>query len=308
MDKKDLIIQKLLDKIAILEKLIEQQARVIAMQSARIEELEKRLTKNSSNSSKPPSSDGLSKPPRTKSLREKSKNKSGGQPGHKGDTLKQVQAPDEIERHKVLECPMCLTSLTSVKPVGVLKRQVFDIPKPKIKVTEHQAEIKICSCCNKRVVADFPYGVNAPVQYGEVVKSFSLYFQHQHFIPEDRLQETFRDLFSVNLATATLNHFSESMHNELAEFEKRTLLKIQAAEVKHLDETGFRIKGKTQWLHVASTNELTYYHISPKRKSLLEGLKGVVVHDHWKSYYQLPDVLHALCNQPHLRELKALIE
>ena len=114
MDKKDLIIQKLLDKIAILEKLIEQQARVIARQSARIEELEKRLTKNSSNSSKPPSSDGLSKPPRTKSLREKSKNKSGGQPGHKGDTLKQVQAPDEIEQHKVSECPRCLTSLVIV--------------------------------------------------------------------------------------------------------------------------------------------------------------------------------------------------
>lgn len=301
MDEKDLLIQKLMDRIAVLEKLVEQQA-------ARIAELEKRLNKNSSNSSKPPSSDGLSKPPRTNSLRQKGKNKSGGQRGHKGDTLKQTQMPDKIERHKLSQCPACLAPLTSVEPLRLLKRQVFDIPPPKIEVTEHQAEIKICLCCNKRVMAPFPYGVNAPVQYGEVIQSWSVYFQHQQFIPEDRLQETFSDLIGVKLATATLNGFSESVHDELSDFECDVLSKIQAAPVKHLDETGFRITGNTQWLHVASTEKLTYYHVSPKRKSLLEGLIGVVVHDHWKPYYQLPDVLHALCNQHHLRELKALIE
>ena len=301
MDEKDLIIQKLMEEVTALRKLVEQQ-------SLRISELERRLNKNSSNSSKPPSSDGLSKPPRTNSLRQKGKNKSGGQSGHKGETLKQVQAPDKIERHKLLQCPACLALLASVEPLSLLKRQVFDIPPPKIKVTEHQAEIKVCSCCNKRVMAAFPYGVNAPVQYGEVVQSWAVYFQQQQFIPEDRLQETFSDLFNVNLATATLNRFSESVNDELENFDSEILSKIKVASVKHLDETGFRITGKTQWLHVASTTMLTYYHVSPKRKSLLEGLIGTVVHDHWKPYYQLCDVLHALCNQHHLRELKALIE
>lgn len=301
MDEKDLLIQKLMDRIAALERLVEQQA-------AKIAELEKRLNKNSSNSSKPPSGDGLSKPPRTTTLRQKGENKSGGQPGHKGETLKQTQTPDKIERHKLLICPTCSASLTSVDPIKIIKRQVFDIPLPKIEVTEHQAEIKICLCCNKRVMATFPYGVSAPVQYGDVIQSYTVYFQQQQFIPEDRLQETFRDLFKVNLATATLSGFSESAHNELADFDNTVLSKIKIASVKHLDETGFRISGKTQWLHVASTIDLTYYHVSPRRKSLLEGLIGVVVHDHWKSYYQLFNVLHALCNQHHLRELKALIE
>jgi transposase len=201
MDEKDQLIQILIEKISVLEKLVEQQAAVIATQSARIAELENRLNKNSSNSSKPPSSDGLLKPPRTNSLRENGKNKSGGQPGHKGDTLKQIQTPDQIERHRLSQCPTCLAPLTSVEPLGVLKRQVFDIQKPKIEVTEHQAEIKICLCCNKRVIAIFAYGVNASVQYGEVIQSFSIYFQHQQFIPEDRLQETFRDLFNQLVAS-----------------------------------------------------------------------------------------------------------
>ena len=103
MDEKDLLIQKLLDENAALRQLVKQQ-------TFRITELEKRLHKNSSNSSKPPSSDGLSKPSRTNSLRQKDKNKSGGQPGHKGDTLKQVQTPDKIERHKLSQCPACLAS------------------------------------------------------------------------------------------------------------------------------------------------------------------------------------------------------
>jgi transposase len=142
--------------------------------------------------------------------------------------------------------------------------------------------------------------VNAPVQYGDVIQSYAVYFQQQQFIPEDRLQETFHDLFKINLATATLSGFSESVYDDLIDFDSEILSKIKIAPVKHL--------GKTQWLHVASTTDLTYYHVSPKRKSLLEGLIGVVVHDHWKAYYQLSNALHALCNQHHLRELKALIE
>jgi len=290
-----------MEEIAELRKLVEQQ-------SLRIAELERRLNKNSNNSSKPPSSDGLSKPLRTSSLRQKGKNKSGGQPGHKGNTLKQTQTPEKIEQHKLLKCPTCLSSLTSVETLGILKRQVFDIPLPKVEVTEHQAEIKFCLCCRNRVVASFPYGVNAPTQYGDVIQSWAVYFQQQQLIPEDRLQETFSDLFGVNLATATITGFSELAYNKLSSFEDEVLSKIKVSPVKHLDETGFRVSGKTQWLHVASTSTLTYYHVSPKRKSLLEGLLGTVVHDHWKSYYVLPNVLHALCNQHHLRELKALIE
>jgi uncharacterized coiled-coil protein SlyX len=129
------IISTLLTKIAELEKVVKQQ-------TARIAALERRLNKNSSNSSKPPSSDGLGKPPRTTSLRENGKNKSGGQAGHKGETLKQTKTPDIIKKQVVTTCPDCQHALLHSPVLGIVKRQVFDIPPPKIEVTEHQAEIK----------------------------------------------------------------------------------------------------------------------------------------------------------------------
>jgi len=83
---------------------------------------------------------------------------------------------------------------------------------------------------------------------------------------------------------------------------------VASAPVKHMDETGLRIGGETQWLHVACTAWLTFYRVCAKRGSLLANVIGVVVHDHWKPYYTMPGVLHALCNAHHLRELKALID
>ncbi|OGV35495.1 MAG: hypothetical protein A3E88_05165 [Legionellales bacterium RIFCSPHIGHO2_12_FULL_35_11] len=288
-------------KIAELEKVVKQQA-------AKIADLEKRLNKNSSNSSKPPSSDGLGKPPRTTSLRENGKHKSGGQKGHKGETLKQIETPDIIKKHILMTCPDCQHSLVQSPLLGMIKRQVFDIPPPKIEVTEHQAEVRYCTCCNKTAMAVFPSGVRAPVQYGEVIRSWGVYYQYQHFIPEDRLQQLFSDLYGIQLATATLTSYNQIAFDALAPFEESILSLVKEANVKNLDETGFRVDGKTQWLHVASTGNATYYHVSPKRKSLIEGLSGTVVHDHWKSYYNLVGVEHALCNQHHLRELKAIIE
>ena len=143
------IISTLLVKIAELEKVVQQQA-------SRIGELEKRLSKNSSNSSKPPSSDGLKKPARTISLREKGKHNSGGQKGHKGETLKQIESPDVVKKHVLTTCPDCHCSLLSTPVTKIIKRQVFDIPPPKIEVTEHQAEVKYCKCCNKTITAAFP--------------------------------------------------------------------------------------------------------------------------------------------------------
>ena len=301
MKKSNLTIEALLE-------IIEAQAAQIKQLEARIKELEQRLNKNSSNSSKPPSSDGLSKPPRTSSLRENGKNKSGGQPGHKGETLKQTATPDIIKKHVLMTCPDCQHSLLPSPLLGIMKRQVFDIPPPKIEVIEHQAEVKYCACCSKTVTAAFPAGVRAPVQYGEVIRSWSVYYQNQHFIPEDRLQQLFSDLYGIQLTTATLTGYNRIAFDVLAPFEESILSRVKIAAVKNLDETGFRVAGKTQWLHVASTQIETYYHVSPKRKSLLDGLSGTVLHDHWKSYYNLFGVEHGLCNQHHLRELKSIIE
>lgn len=295
------IIEKLLARITELEA-------VVAKQAIEIAELKRRLNKNSTNSSKPPSSDGLKKPPRTTSLREQGKNKSGGQVGHKGTTLERVSCPDHIVTYALHACPDCGEFLSNKAVQRVIKRQVFDLPPIQVEVTEHQAEMKYCSSCQRQVQSLFPHGVKAPVQYGNRVRSWIVYYQHQHMIPEDRIQQLFMDMYHLPISTASIASFTEKAYQRLKSFELSVLYHAKKAPVKHLDETGFRVSGKTQWMHTLSTQDVTYYHVSPKRKSLIDGVTGIAVHDHWRPYYQMPNVAHALCNQHHLRELKAVSE
>jgi transposase len=135
-----------------------------------------------------------------------------------------------------------------------------------------------------------------------------VYLLNYHFLPEDRLAELLSDLFGLRLVPATIARMSASCAQRFRDFADTVREHVAAARVKHLDETGFRIGGRTQWLHIFSTALLTFYRISSKRGSLLSGVTGVVVHDHWKPYYTMKGVLHALCNAHHLRELKALVE
>jgi transposase len=276
---------------------------------ARIAELERRLGLNSSNSGKPPSSDGLNKPVRVNSLRERSGKKPGGQKGHKGETLRQVTDPNEVVDHYPSACSMCGASLDPETSVGHSARQVFDLPEPApLVVTEHRAHDCQCAICGAKTRALFPDGVNAPVQYGARIAAFVVYLLHYQLLPEDRLVELMADLFGVKLAAATIARMSRTCAERLRGFAETVRDLVAGALVKHMDETGFRIGGKTQWLHVASTALLTFYRVCAKRGSLLANVAGIVVHDHWKPYYTMQGVLHALCNAHHLRELKALVE
>ena len=282
---------------------------LIAALKARIAELERQLGLNSSNSGKPPSSDGLKKPARVSSLRERSGKKPGGQKGHKGETLRQVTDPNEVVDHYPSACSMCGAGLDPETSVGHSARQVFDLPEPQpVVVTEHRAHDCQCSVCGTTTRALFPDGVNAPVQYGARIAAFVVYLLHYQFLPEDRLVELMADLFGVKLAAATIARMSRTCAERLRGFAETVRDLVAGALVKHMDETGFRIGGKTQWLHVASTALLTFYRVCAKRGSLLAHVKGIIVHDHWKPYYTMQGVLHALCNAHHLRELKALVE
>ncbi len=276
---------------------------------ARIAELERRLGLNSSNSGKPPSSDGLKKPARVQSLREHSGKKPGGQKGHKGETLRQVAHPNQIVDHYPSACARCGAGLNPQASVGHSARQVFDLPEPPaLVVTEHRAHDCQCAACGAKTRAAFPDGVNAPVQYGAKITAFVVYLLHYQLLPEDRLAELMADLFGVKLAAATIARMSRTCAERLRGFAKTLRDLVAGAPVKHMDETGFRIGGKTQWLHVASTALLSFYRVCAKRGSLLANVTGIVVHDHWKPYYTMQGVLHALCNAHHLRELKALVE
>jgi transposase len=275
----------------------------------RIDELERRLGLNSSNSGKPPSSDGLKKPSRVGSLRQRSGKTLGGQKGHPGATLRRTETPDAIIDHYPPTCAACGEPLTEAMVTDHVARQVFDLPDPQpLIVTEHRAHGCSCAACGTRTRAAFPDWVTAPVQYGTRIGAFVLYLLHYQLLPEKRLAALMADLFGVQLVTATIARISQGCAKRFQGFADAVRDRVAAAPVKHMDETGFRIGGKTQWLHIASTIWLTFYRVSPKRGSLLAHVTGIVVHDHWKPYYTLKGVLHALCNAHHLRELKALVE
>jgi transposase len=278
---------------------------------AEVAELRRRLHLDSSNSSKPPSSDGLKKKPRLPgSLRGRSDKPSGGQAGHKGDTLKQVEAPDRIERHTAEVCRHCFAGLTAWMQTGVEKRQVFDLPERLIAVTEHQASVYCCAACGFATKAEFPAGVAAAAQYGERIRAAAVYLNVQQLIPEDRVAQTMNDLFGApSLCAASLMTWVADKAAALAGVAAHIGARAAQAPVRHRDETGFRVAGKGHWLHTVSTETLTSYRVTEQRGDVPQGLAGGgVVHAHFTPYYGLTDVVHAFCNAHHLRELKALIE
>jgi transposase len=252
-------------------------------QEARIVELERRLGLNSSNSGKPPSSDGLKKPPRVSSLRERSGKKTGGQLGHPGETLRRSETPDAVVDHYPAQCGACGAALTEAMATDFISSQVFDLPEPQpLIVTEHRAHGCRCGACGGQTRAGFPAWVNAPVQYGKRIGALVLYLLHYQLLPEKRLATLMADLFGVALVTATIARISQDCAERFQGFAAAVRDRVAAAPVKHLDETGFRIGGRTQWLHVAST-----IACRPGAAACWRTFAGIVVHDHWKPYYTL---------------------
>ena len=281
-----------------------------AQLTARVAELERRLGLNSTNSGKPPSSDGLKKKPaRTRSLRETSGKKTGGQPGHPGKTLSRTENPGTIVDHFPETCRGCGGALDHAEAEGFNARQVFDLPEPRpIEVTGHRAHRCLCERCGEQTQAAFPEDVTAPVQYGARIGAFVLYLLHYQLRPEKRLMELMADLFGIKLSTATIARISQQAAARFHGFSEAVRDHVAKASVKHMDETGFRIGGKTQWLHIACTVFLTIYRVAAKRGSLPDNVTGIAVHDRWAPYYTLTGVTHAFCNAHHLRELQAPIE
>ena len=178
--------QQVLKKHPALWQLFEELRKMVEKQQAEIEELryevkrlQNQLQLDSHNSSKPPSTD-LSRstsPKKEVNLRSATQRKPGGQEGHPGTTLQAVAIPDHTILHRANICCYCGEGLSYLATEKIEKRQVFNFPPLQLEITEHQVDVKTCPSCHQEVKAEFPPGINQPVQYGVEVKSLTLFYQ-----------------------------------------------------------------------------------------------------------------------------------
>ncbi len=309
------LIQQMREQI---RRLNEQNAQVehmrdqISALSAQVKSLRDQLAKDSHNSHLPPSSDRFVRKP--KSLRQKSEKPSGGQPGHEGLSLQWASTPDEVVEHHVEQCEACQHDLHTVSASHVERRQVLDVPSPRLIVREYRAEQKQCPMCQHITAAAFPKEVAAPIQYGPSIGATAVYLVQQQLLPLARACEVMGDLLGVQMSEGTLWELIKRCAGQLAPVEQQIKAALQHAEVIHQDETGLHVAGLRHWMHVTCTPTLTHYHVDLSRgQAALEAIgilpqfSGISIHDGWGSYF-LYDCQHAACIVHLLRELVFLAE
>ena len=280
--------------------------------TAHVAELEARLSKDSHNSSKPPSSDGITK--RTKSLRVPSGRKPGGQPGHPGQTLKRVTCPDQVITHSLPEtCDACGEPLAKGARLDGESRQVFDLPVLRLEVVEHRTLAARCAC-GRVHRSRFPEGVANTVQYGPRIQSIAVYLTQFQLLPVDRTRQMLRDVFAARLSSGTIQTVIKRAGARLSPCVAGIAQAVGHAPVAHFDESGLRVGGALEWLHTAATASLSWYgrhgkrgHAAMDAHGILPTFRGVAVHDGWAPYRKY-SCTHALCNAHHLRELTFLAE
>jgi transposase len=290
--------------------LIEAQARTIEELRAEVAELKRRLGRNSRNSSQPPSTDGPAVSP-SRAARRHGARRPGKQPGAGGSALFQTSDPDEVIDHVPQACGGCGSDLTGAAALGVVRRQVHDIPTITPVVVEHRLHRRRCGC-GTTTTAAAPAGVGAAAVYGPNLRALAVYllvFQH---IPVARAQALIADLTGAHPSTGWISSQLVAVADVLVDVEKLIKTLIVLAHVIHVDETTSNINGVRWWLHVACTDTLTAYHLHPSRGraavtefDVLPAFRGTVVHDALSVYDAYPGARHALCGAHISRELVA---
>lgn len=274
-------------------------------------ELKERLAKyenpkNSGNSSVAPSQDPFRK---TKSLRARSNKPQGGQKGHKGSKLRMVTDPDaKILIHDVEQCGRCGQGLPE-DAQSYDARQIFDIPPIEIQVTEHRRLHKTCGKCGAANSGTFPEGLVQEAQYGNNLKSLCVYLQNYQMLPFARCTELIADLTGHHFSRGSLSNFQKQCFDSLQDYQQNIKQLLLQSPILHGDETGIRLNGKNNWMHVVSNSTISFfaYHLNRGKKAmddigLLELYNGTLVHDRFSSYFSY-SCDHSLCNAHILRDL-----
>jgi len=290
------------------------QVEVVRLQAENAE-LRRRLEMNSQNSHKPPSSDGYRKKRVQPAIPKGEKRAAGGQVGHKGRTLRRVEKADQVKIHLPKRCAVCGREITVNEVHEVVsKRQVFDLPEPKLEVTEHR--LGQIECCGQSQRGEYPAYATSAVQYGPGVRAFVTKLSVDHKMPLEQISRLFTDLYGYELNSETVETALEQGYELAAPLEATTMAQLKGAQVAHFDETGMRIGGKLQWLHTACNDLYTHLFVHEKRgeealrseASVLKDFTGRAIHDCLAAYFKFTQALHGLCDAHIVRELQALME
>jgi transposase len=298
---------------------------------AELEKLRREMSRNSSNSGKPPSSDTLteragqaeerlSRAERRRLAREKAKKfmaervlrPPGKQPGTTGAALARVSRPDYSVAHVPAQCRACGQSLEGAEVEGNEGRQVFDLPTMRLEVTEHQVQSRRCGCGTVTKAA-FPKEATAPACYGPVMRATAVYLMVAQHLPVARTSALLSQVCGAPVSTGWLAGLSAEAASGLGPFLAELRAQLAAEDVLHADETGSRISGARYWFHVACNGLFTLLDCHEKRgvdalndMAVLPFFSGVLVSDGWKPYWSIDGIEHALCCAHLLRDLASL--
>jgi len=306
---------------------------VVEALEAELERLRREGSKHSGNSGKPPSSDTvtqrsqqqderLSRAERRRRARAKAKElmkdppkrRPGKQPGEAGTNLAAVPDPDRVVLHKPENCSGCGAVLAEAEVVASEARQVFDLPRRRLEVTEHRAESRRCRC-GRATKAAFPAEAKATATYGPAVRAVGVYLLAGQHLPVARAAALLAQVCGAPVSTGWLAGLTTEAAGGLEGFLAVLRAQLLAEDVLHADETGARISGARHWFHVACSELLTLLDCHEKRglaafedMAVLPFFSGVLVSDGWKSYWSYDACEHALCCAHLLRDLAAVAQ
>jgi transposase len=283
---------------------------VISELRVEVAELRRRLGSDSSNSSKPPSQDGLA---RSKRSSGPSGGKRGKPFGAPGVTKRLVDNPDSSVECAPAQCGRCDTDLGGAAEFSRQRRQVFELPPPpKAKVSEFVVVSLVCPCCTAVTVGDAPAGVTGRVQYGPGIKARLVYLRAAQYLPFGRAAATMGDLCALPMSTGTIATAIAEAVTRLGPFTDRVRGLLRAAAVLGADETPAWVDGGWKYVHVACTDKLTLFHAGNRSKQaidaggVLAGFTGVLVRDGYAGYDHIDTATHAECGAHLLRALKGV--